>query len=534
MSKIKVHNDMKMSDVEYNRMYSMLEYDITNIVNRIIKKKGLVVSVDSGLNLGNEFKPAIGSAGNYLSIGAGHFVDKIDPELWVHGEYYVGGNYYPDSQLASGTYTLRIKRTYTYYETGSVNAVNNSAVIIGTGTEFTKLFLSGRRILINGSFYRVLSVQSDTQLTLTAVYPGATQSGLSFGVGAFFPAGYPADVDGNVIYYADNALFTIESGESPAICSFTWNKTTGKITALTDLRKDNLLTLYDPYNLKAVTDNIKTDFDAKLQVAYADFGNVFDITENLRVVVDENHAAFQSFAASQEQMNGELAAQILGAKDEALEAEKILFTKEVKIIPASINFESYLPNTPSSGFMEATVSSIAFMYGAGNGTPYTESSVNIPKEYVGSYVSLTAFNANQPEYRILGVKNGNKLIMPMWELNDLLEHSVNVWKKGRRIYRGTHGGIKITKLKVLLKDYLTQAVTIRVYQESKENLPYLKQTVPINTYEKTFDIQAVIDAVNGALIVDLCDPVSNPQNSNAAIFMGTIELYYSLYTLNDV
>ncbi|HJQ38415.1 MAG TPA: C25 family cysteine peptidase, partial [Thermoanaerobaculia bacterium] len=62
---------------------------------------------------------------------------------------------------------------------GTVAATNGSFTITGTGTNFTVLN-PGDPIIINGVTYRVASVASNTSLTLTRSYTGATASGLAW------------------------------------------------------------------------------------------------------------------------------------------------------------------------------------------------------------------------------------------------------------------------------------------------------------------------------------------------------------------
>jgi uncharacterized repeat protein (TIGR01451 family) len=62
---------------------------------------------------------------------------------------------------------------------GTISATNGSNTITGTGTNFTVLN-PGDPILINGVAYVVQNVASNTSLTLTKLYTGATASGLAW------------------------------------------------------------------------------------------------------------------------------------------------------------------------------------------------------------------------------------------------------------------------------------------------------------------------------------------------------------------
>jgi hypothetical protein len=62
---------------------------------------------------------------------------------------------------------------------GTVNVTNGSATVTGNGTNFTGELAAGRLISINSVDYTVLSIASDTSLTLTTTYAGITLSGLT-------------------------------------------------------------------------------------------------------------------------------------------------------------------------------------------------------------------------------------------------------------------------------------------------------------------------------------------------------------------
>ncbi|HVR41417.1 MAG TPA: C25 family cysteine peptidase [Thermoanaerobaculia bacterium] len=63
--------------------------------------------------------------------------------------------------------------------TGTLAVTNQSATVTGTGTTFTNLS-PGDPIVIGGVTYRILSIASNTSLTLTEKYAGATASGLAW------------------------------------------------------------------------------------------------------------------------------------------------------------------------------------------------------------------------------------------------------------------------------------------------------------------------------------------------------------------
>lgn len=75
--------------------------------------------------------------------------------------------------------------------TGTVSVTNASPVVTGSGTIFNAELTAGDKILIVGVPYAVLYIASNTSLTLTANYQGATAAGLEItggGVKATIPA----------------------------------------------------------------------------------------------------------------------------------------------------------------------------------------------------------------------------------------------------------------------------------------------------------------------------------------------------------
>lgn len=70
---------------------------------------------------------------------------------------------------------------HTYYNAGSIAVTNGSAVITGTGTLWLANAAVGNIITMpNNGRYVVQSVDSDTQITLTATYTGSTAAGQGY------------------------------------------------------------------------------------------------------------------------------------------------------------------------------------------------------------------------------------------------------------------------------------------------------------------------------------------------------------------
>lgn len=71
-----------------------------------------------------------------------------------------------------------------WYKTGSISATNGAAVVYGAGTAWVDagVLNAGDIITINSVLYEILSIQSNTQLTLASNYLGATAAGLSYAI----------------------------------------------------------------------------------------------------------------------------------------------------------------------------------------------------------------------------------------------------------------------------------------------------------------------------------------------------------------
>ncbi len=77
-------------------------------------------------------------------------------------------------ELAPTTVNYRSIGTVTNYTTGTIDATKGSAVVDGTGTSWQMANRGrGDRIQINGTDYTILSIDSETQLTLTVPVSGS-------------------------------------------------------------------------------------------------------------------------------------------------------------------------------------------------------------------------------------------------------------------------------------------------------------------------------------------------------------------------
>jgi hypothetical protein len=73
-----------------------------------------------------------------------------------------------------------VKRASTYQVSGSIVVNNGSNVVTGTGSEFSTQLAAGDMIVIKGQSYRVIRVNSDTQITINPSYRAPSIAAPSF------------------------------------------------------------------------------------------------------------------------------------------------------------------------------------------------------------------------------------------------------------------------------------------------------------------------------------------------------------------
>lgn len=81
-----------------------------------------------------------------------------------------------------GTTLSVVRRSSTYQIAGDVTIPNGSNILSGANSAFSKQLVPGDFIVIKGTSYRVNTIVSDTQLTLTNSYRGPSISAPSFGI----------------------------------------------------------------------------------------------------------------------------------------------------------------------------------------------------------------------------------------------------------------------------------------------------------------------------------------------------------------
>lgn len=91
----------------------------------------------------------------------------------------------------SGTTWTNVTPTYT---TGTVTATNGNATVTGAGTAWsTRGITAYQLIVIDGTVYQICSVNSDTSITLTANFTGATGAGKAYTIRRTWRGGLTLD-----------------------------------------------------------------------------------------------------------------------------------------------------------------------------------------------------------------------------------------------------------------------------------------------------------------------------------------------------
>jgi hypothetical protein len=139
-------------------------YRVINVVSATQFIYTIPVSIPSG---GTVEGPYTVSAANWT--GSTNRVGIYDDQNGVFFEF-------------DGTTLSVVRRSSTYQIAGDVVVTNGSNTVTGTNSVFSKQLVPGDFIVIKGTSYRILNITSDTVLTLTSSYRGATITAPSFGI----------------------------------------------------------------------------------------------------------------------------------------------------------------------------------------------------------------------------------------------------------------------------------------------------------------------------------------------------------------
>lgn len=169
-------------------------FDYTNILGTALVTGGNVVALgNGGTGTATQF-----TQGSVVFAGtAGVYAQRNNGFFWDDTNYLLGiGTALPVNQL-------HLKGNLKVALAGTVAVTNGSPTVTGTGTAFSTALAAGDAVSIGGGTYVVLSIVSNTSLTLTTNYTGTTASGLTV--------------------YADQKFLAIDNGASVNKFSFERN-----------------------------------------------------------------------------------------------------------------------------------------------------------------------------------------------------------------------------------------------------------------------------------------------------------------------
>ncbi|HET8798500.1 MAG TPA: SdrD B-like domain-containing protein, partial [Thermoanaerobaculia bacterium] len=116
---------------------------------------------------------------------------------------------------------------------GTVSVTNNSKTVTGVGTNFTSLS-PGDPIVLGGVTYRVQSVASNTSLTISRFYGGATASGQAWSTRGALLQTTTTDASGNYSFsgLASGSYFVRVTDANSSLTGFgaTWERTEGLVS----------------------------------------------------------------------------------------------------------------------------------------------------------------------------------------------------------------------------------------------------------------------------------------------------------------
>lgn len=132
---------------------------------------------------------------------------------------------------------------------GTIAVTNNSADVVGTGTQFSTQLLPGSYVVIRGQSYRVVTIASDTSLTVTPEYRGTTISGAIMSITTELripqskwedpcngtgPSGYNLDLTRMQMWYIDYSWY------GAGVIRFGFRGTKGQVTYVTQVQNNNI------------------------------------------------------------------------------------------------------------------------------------------------------------------------------------------------------------------------------------------------------------------------------------------------------
>jgi len=169
------------------------------------------------------------------------------------------------------TRNILLEYTTLNTEQGTVQVTQGNNVVLGTGTEFTKLFAANRLLIIGTKSYIVQNVTDDTHLILASNFPDSSATGQSFSVGGWFSQS-PGSVELSKIYSYDGFSLVVTSNSPTA--NQLWIATVitagGSISTITDKRNLNLLRLWRPEDALTIRTSHTYTIPGDIAVAVGD------------------------------------------------------------------------------------------------------------------------------------------------------------------------------------------------------------------------------------------------------------------------
>ncbi|HEX2868747.1 MAG TPA: hypothetical protein VHO03_17025 [Ignavibacteriales bacterium] len=239
MPRIRHQQNLKLGSLEFTRMQDLQNENAWALFDVLIKTYGLIVTMTGETTYGTEWQALKDITGG-LKIKAGRAIVKSDHPRPIS----LLQDVVLSKPALDGTYTAVISYQEKNTEEGTVSLTQGSATVTGTGTKFKSVLGPGRRIIVEGAAYTVLTVESDTSLTLESAYTGTSLTGKAFSTGGWFYGTAPASVDDNCIYFYDDYKLEIKASALEGeykIAEVTVSG--GEIITVTDKRTDNIFTV---------------------------------------------------------------------------------------------------------------------------------------------------------------------------------------------------------------------------------------------------------------------------------------------------
>jgi len=176
---------------------------------------------------------------------------RINPVTWYGASNRVGmfdlqnGMYFE----YDGQQLFAVLRNSVNQLNGTVAVTTNSSVVTGTGTLFSNQLVPGSFVVIRGQSYRVITISSDTSLTVSPEYRGTTISGAIMSITTEVrvpqskwedpcngkgPSGYDLDITRMQMWYIDYSWY------GAGVIRYGFRGAKGQITYVTQLQNNNI------------------------------------------------------------------------------------------------------------------------------------------------------------------------------------------------------------------------------------------------------------------------------------------------------